>query len=50
MSVGQLATYVEAVRAKNREHSNKICYDNQIKGDPEKYQKFIDKCNKKIII
>ena len=50
MSVEELAVYVEAVRAKNREHSNKICYDNQIKGDPEKYQKFIDKCNKKIII
>ena len=45
MSVEQLAAYVEAVRAKNSERSKKY-YDNQIKGDPEKYQKFLDKCKK----
>jgi len=36
MSVEQLAAYVEAVRAKNRERSKRY-YDNQIKNDPEKY-------------
>ena len=45
MSVEQLAAYVEAVRAKIREWSKRY-YDNQIKGDPEKYQKFLDKCKK----
>jgi len=46
MSVEQLAPYVEAVRAKNRERSKRY-YDNQIKGYPGKYQKFLDKCKKK---
>ena len=36
MSVEELAAYVEAVRAKNRERSKRY-YDNQIKNDPEKY-------------
>jgi hypothetical protein len=35
MSVEELAVYVEAVRAKNRERSKRY-YDNQIKNDPEK--------------
>jgi hypothetical protein len=49
MSVEQLAAYVEAVRAKIRERSKRF-YDNQIKGDPEKYQKFLDKCKKKKLL
>jgi hypothetical protein len=36
MRVEQLAAYVEAVRAKNKERSKRY-YDNQIKKDPEKY-------------
>jgi len=43
MSVEALAAYVEAVRAKNRERSKRY-YDNQIKRNPEKYQKFLEKC------
>ena len=49
MSVEQLAAYVEAVRAKIRERSKRY-YDNQIKGDPEKYQKFLDKYEKKNLL
>jgi len=42
MSVEQLAPYVEAVRAKNREQSKRY-YDNQIKGNTGKYKKLLDK-------
>ncbi len=49
MSVEQLAAYVEAVRAKIREWSKRY-YDNQIKGDPKKYQKFLDKYKKKNLL
>ena len=42
MSVEQLATYVQAARAKNRERSKRY-YDNQIKNDPEKCEKCLEK-------
>jgi hypothetical protein len=44
MSVEALAAHVEAVRAKNRARSKRY-YDNQIKRNPGKYQKFLEKCN-----
>ena len=45
MTAEQLAAYVEAVRAKRREHAKKY-YDEKIKPDPLKYSKFLDKCKK----
>jgi hypothetical protein len=39
MSVEELAKYVEAVREKRRVRSKQY-YDNVIKNDPEKYDKF----------
>jgi hypothetical protein len=45
MSADELSAYVEKVRAKRRERA-KHYYDNIIKNDPEKYEKFLNKCKK----
>jgi hypothetical protein len=45
MSVEELASYVEAVREKRRQRSEKY-YDEEIKNDPEKYKMFLNKCKK----
>ena len=45
MSAEELSAYVEKVRAKRRERA-KHYYDNVIKNDPEKYEKFLNKCKK----
>jgi len=45
MSADELSAYVEKVRAKRRERA-KHYYDNVIKNDPEKYEKFLNKCKK----
>jgi hypothetical protein len=47
MSVEELAAYVEAARAKHRERSKRY-YDNQIKGEPDKCKKFLEKWKNKI--
>ena len=45
MTPEQMAVYVETVRARNRLNA-KNYYDNKIKTDPEKYEKFKLKCAK----
>jgi hypothetical protein len=45
MTQEQMVTYVETVRARNRLNA-KNYYDNKIKTDPEKYEKFKVKCAK----
>ena len=45
MNPEQMAEYVETVRARNRLNA-KNYYDNKIKTDPEKYEKFKVKCAK----
>jgi hypothetical protein len=45
MTPEQMAIYVETVRARNRLNA-KNYYDNKIKTDPEKYEKFKVKCAK----
>ena len=45
MTPEQMAEYVETVRARNRLNA-KNYYDNKIKTDPEKYEKFKVKCAK----
>ena len=45
MTPGELAVYVEAVRQRNRANAKKY-YDEKIKTDPEKYEKFKLKCAK----
>jgi preprotein translocase subunit Sss1 len=41
----EAAEYVEELRRRNRERA-KAHYDNKIKTDPERYQKFLQKCKK----
>ena len=43
MTPEQMVVYVETVRARNRLNA-KNYYDNKIKTDPEKYEKFKLKC------
>jgi len=45
MTPEQMVVYVETVRARNRLNA-KNYYDNKIKTDPEKYEKFKLKCAK----
>ena len=45
MTPEQMAVYVETVRARNRINSQNY-YNNKIKTDPEKYEKFKVKCAK----
>ena len=45
MTPEQMAEYVETVRARNRLNA-KNYYDNKIKTEPEKYEKFKVKCAK----
>ena len=45
MTPQELAAYVEAVRDRNRLNA-KNYYDNKIKTNPEKYDKFKEKCAK----
>ena len=45
LSAEELSAYVEKVRAKRRDRA-KHYYDNVIKNDPEKYEKFLNKCKK----
>ena len=45
MTPEQMAVYVETVRARNRLNAKKY-YNEKIKTDPEKYEKFKVKCAK----
>jgi len=45
MSAEELSAYVEKVRSKRRASAKKY-YDEHIKTDPEKYEKFLNKCKK----
>ena len=45
MTPEQMAVYIETVRARNRMNA-KNYYNNKIKTDPEKYEKFKVKCAK----
>ena len=45
MTPEQMATYVETVRARNRANAKKY-YNEKIKTNPEKYEKFKVKCAK----
>jgi hypothetical protein len=45
MTPEELAAYVEVVRQRNRTNAKKY-YDEKIKTDPEKYDKFKVKCAK----
>ena len=45
MTPEQMAAYVETVRARNRLNAKKY-YNEKIKTDPEKYEKFKIKCAK----
>ena len=43
MTPEELATYVESVRKRNAANSKKY-YETKIKTDPDKYNKFLEKC------
>ena len=43
MTPEELAAYVESVRKRNAANSKKY-YETKIKTDPEKYNKFLNKC------
>ena len=45
MSHEEVIAYAERVKQQNRDRQNKY-YQNTVKNDPEKYQRFLKKCAK----
>jgi len=45
MTPAELAAYVESVRKRNATNAKKY-YETKIKTDPEKYNKFLEKCKR----